>query len=194
MFRPDPNLDHLDLSREAIVAIIESINHPHIGVPGHEPQTTRVTIVGSRNPDGTFSMHIVLYLEDDRANVVYVSDQPRFSREAYPQVEAEALNFIESMGFMVDNANFRKLSPEQQLELMERLPCFHADLEAWAVRNGEVPVGQAEEDDEPDDDILELSPDAVVEEGLILEGQIVAPIPALEPDEVARIARLLASF
>ena len=200
MFQPDPRIGFLEVRREEIVALIESINHPHIGVPGHEPQATRATIVGLRNGDGTFSVFIALYLESAVANVIYVNDQARFDLQTYPEIEGEALMFMESMGFMVDNANYRAQSPEQQLELIARLPCFHADVQAWAASQGllpqaaPAPLGTEEDEDEPDDDVLDLSEAAVVEEGLVFEGVAEESIPALEPDEVARIARLLASF
>ncbi|MDF1562686.1 MAG: hypothetical protein P1V51_06565 [Deltaproteobacteria bacterium] len=198
MFQTDPRIGFLDVRREAIVSIIESINHPHIGVPGHEPQATRATVVGLRNPDNSFSIYIALYLETAVANVIYVNDQQRFDVQAYPEVEAEALMFMESMGFMVDNANYRNLSGEQQLELIDRLPCFHADTRAWATRHGLIAepapaAAPAMDEDEPDDDILDLSEAAVVGE-LVIEGVAEEHIPALEPDEVARMARLLASF
>lgn len=202
MFQPDPRINFLEVRQEEIMAIIESINHPHIGVPGHEPQATRATIVGLRNADGSFSVFIALYLESAVANVVYVNDQARFDLQTYPEIEAEALMFMESMGFMVDNANYRNLGPEQQLELIDRLPCFHGDIAKWATKHGAAPPtptdllagSDDENEDEPDDDVLDLSETAVVEEGLVIEGVTEESIPALEPDEVTRIGRLLASF
>ncbi len=203
MFQPDPRISFLEVRQEEIMAIIESINHPHIGVPGHEPQATRATIVGLRNADASFSVFIALYLESSVANVVYVNDRARFDLQTYPEIEAEALMFMESMGFMVDNAHYRTLDPARQLELIDRLPCFHGDIAGWAAKHGAAPPtaptglvaeGDDENEDEPDDDVLDLSEAAVVEEGLVIEGVAEESIPALEPDEVARIGRLLASF
>jgi len=210
MFQPDPRIKFLKVGRENVVSIIESINHPHVGVPGHSPQTTRAFIVGLRMADGNFAITIALFLEESRINVIYRSDQDRLSVEEYPEIESEALTFMESMGFMVDNTNFRGLEPAAQTTLLETLPCFQADLQAWATRVGFGPAdpeagaasgkaggkaksGAGEDADEPDDSVLDLSESAVIE-GLLIDDDVPVSVPALEPDEVARIARLLASF
>jgi hypothetical protein len=39
-------------------------------------------------------------------------------------VEIEGLQFLESMGFMLDNLNFRNLSPEVQEQTIRRIPLF----------------------------------------------------------------------
>ena len=182
MFVVDPSLGHVEATKENIVSVIESINHPHVGVPGHDTQSTQAFVIGRRNANGSFSLFVALYLEETQTAVVYTSDVPEFGVDQYPEVEAEALMFSESMGFMVDNVNFRALPPDQQDAVIERIPAFHADPKAWAARNAPDTPEAGEEDS---DDVLDLSEAEVVQE---------IKKPALEPDAVERIARLLASF
>ena len=112
--------------------------------------------------------------------------------EEYRDNELEALGFVESMGFMVDNLNFRKLPSEQQTELMTEIPCFQADLEAFAASRAgaEAPAEDGEQVDlSPlEDDVLEL--EEVAEEMV----ETVAASPVLAPEGLAKIARVLGSF
>ncbi|RMG13637.1 MAG: hypothetical protein D6729_14680 [Deltaproteobacteria bacterium] len=183
MFQPNPTLTHIGADRSQVVSIIESINHPHIGVPGFDPQVTQAYVVGVRVPTGLFQIYVYLYLTEDRRAVIYTYSGGAVDLEHYPEVEAEALNFVESMGFMVDNANFRNLPPEEQEALMRSLPCFHADLVAWSAE-GEEALEDAV--------VLEPDEDDVLEPAEILELEELAP--PLDAKSVERIGKLLAAF
>lgn len=125
MFAPDPNIRFLPAVRDQIVAIIESINQPQVSIPGKPPQLVQGYVVGLRNANGTFSIYAALWLTQSSETVVYVNDQRQVPLEAYRDVEVEALTFLESMGFMVDNLNFRNLTPQGQDELLKRVAVFN---------------------------------------------------------------------
>ena len=218
MFRPDPSLTYVDVDRDQVVSIIESIDHPHVGVPGYAPQVTSAYVVGRRNPSGNFAILIFLHLTETNEAVLYVHDLAEVGITEFPDVEAEALTFVESMGFMVDNVNYRNLSPLQQDEILESLPCFRADIASYVPAGSEAeagsdPLAELEEDTA---DILDLDEEAIVgnpalgyDPALDLE-----PPPApmadvleeldevellpdrrpLDPATAARVARLLVSF
>lgn len=192
MFQPDPSLTHIAAGREQIVSIIESINHPHVGVPGYAAQVTSAFVVGRRNPDGTFSIFVYLHLTETNQAVIYVNDNPALDAESFRDVETEALTFVESMGFMVDNVNYRNLTPEQQQETLETLPCFAADLSAFAADAGGDPLDELMDDT---GDVLDLGEDQVLEDLDEIEPE--PPAPAVRPLDAAaaaRIGKLLASF
>jgi hypothetical protein len=117
-------MTHVPVSRERVVAVIESINQPQISIPTKLPQSVQAHLVGLRNPDGTFSIHVGLYLRQSGENVIYSHDRRDLALEAYPEVELEGLQFLESMGFMLDNTNFRNLAPEAQEQTLRRVPMF----------------------------------------------------------------------
>ncbi len=125
MFRPDPSLTHWPASREQVVAVIESINQPQISIPGKPPQAAQAHILGLRQANGTFAIVVGLHLRQTGENVVYVHERPEIPIEAYREVEAEGLHFLESMGFMLDNVNFAKLAPEAQEQTLRRIPLLH---------------------------------------------------------------------
>jgi hypothetical protein len=125
VFEPDPGIRYIPASREQVVALVESINQPQVSIPGKEPQAVQGFLCGLRNQNGSFSIFVSLYLPKTGENVVYASERREVGMEEYRDVEIEGLHFLESMGFMLDNLNFRNLAEPQQIETVKRVPVFH---------------------------------------------------------------------
>lgn len=114
----------LGIIPDQVVAVIESINAPNIGTPlGTE--RTKAYIVGLRLPSGNFTVAIYLHLIESNGVCIYAADPLEVTLEGYPELEAEAIQFAESMGFMLDNLNFRAKPPEEIARLVQVLPFFH---------------------------------------------------------------------
>jgi hypothetical protein len=124
VFEPDPSILFIPASRDQVVALVESINQPQVSIPGKEPQAVQGFLCGLRNANGTFSIYVSLFLAKSHENVVYASDRREVGMEEYRDVEIEGLHFLESMGFMLDNLNFRNLAHAQQVETLKRVPAF----------------------------------------------------------------------
>jgi len=124
VFQPDPTIAFVPAARQQVVALIESLNQPQISIPGKPPQSVQAHLCGLRNPNGSLSLFVSLYLPQSAENVVYVQEPREFPLEAYRSVEADGLHFLESMGFMLDNLNFRNLGAEQQDAILKRVPLF----------------------------------------------------------------------
>jgi hypothetical protein len=125
VFQPDPSIRFVPASREQVVALVESINQSQVSIPGKSPQAVQGYLCGLRNPSGTFSIFVALHLPRAGENVVYLHPQRELSLDEYRDVEIEGLHFLESMGFMLDNLNFRNLGQAQQVETLKRIPLFH---------------------------------------------------------------------
>jgi hypothetical protein len=110
--------------REQVVAIVESINQPQVSIPGKSSQQVFGHLVGMRNGNGSFSIYVALHLPKSGENVVYVHDRRQLTVDEYRNVEVEGLQFLESMGFMLDNLNFRNLSADVQDNTLKRIPLF----------------------------------------------------------------------
>lgn len=124
MYQPDPRLRSIPAARERVVAIVESINQPQVSIPGRPAQAVQGYLVGQRNPGGSFSVYVVLCLTASAENVVYVHDRREVPIEEYRALEVEGLQFLESMGFMLDNLNFRNMTPELQEKTLKRVAAF----------------------------------------------------------------------
>jgi hypothetical protein len=124
VFQPEPSLSWIPVARDAVVAIVESINQPQVSIPGKASQQVFGHLVGVRNPNNTFSIYVALHLPKSGENVVYVHGRRQLSVEEYRDVEVEGLQFLESMGFMLDNLNFRNLAADAQEKTLKRIPLF----------------------------------------------------------------------
>ncbi len=124
MFKPEPSITWVPAAREQVVAVVESINQPQISIPGKSSQQVSGHLVGMRNGNGTFSIYVALHLPKSGENVVYVHDRRQLTVEEYRDVEIEGLHFLESMGFMLDNMNFRNLAADVQVQTLGRIPLF----------------------------------------------------------------------
>jgi hypothetical protein len=123
-FKPEPSITWVPATREQVVALVESINQPQVSIPGKESQQVFGHVCGVRNGNGSFSLYVGLFLPKSGENVVYVHDRRQLTVDEYGEVEVEALQFLESMGFMLDNLNFPDLTPEAQAETLKRIPLF----------------------------------------------------------------------
>ena len=128
MFTVDPSVQQIQASREQIVTLAESINQPHVAVPGKQAQNAQAFVIGIRRPTGDFSVHVYLWLAQTREAVVYSPESGTVPLSAYRDVELEALQFCESMGFMTEPVGFRNLAPEAQDRLLAQLPPFRRQV------------------------------------------------------------------
>ncbi len=124
MLKVDPTLDHVPARREHVIALFESINQPLVNIPKYGTASTGAFVLGTRNDQGAFTAFVYLYQPETRAVVVYVSEPRALALEAYRREEQEAIRFVESMGFMIDNVHFPTLAPPEQDTVMGRIPMF----------------------------------------------------------------------
>lgn len=124
MFTPEPSIQFVPATRDQVVAIIEAINQPQISIPGKQPQAVHGVLCSLRNANGTFSIVVALHLPRSAEHVIYLHEKRQLSAEDYREVQDEGLHFLESMGFMLDNLNFRNMSPELQDQTLKRIPLF----------------------------------------------------------------------
>jgi hypothetical protein len=124
VFKPDLAITTVPATRDQVVAVVESINQPQVSIPGKPAQATVGHLCAVRNANGTLSIYVALHLPKSGENVVYVHDRRQVSLEEYREVEVEGLQFLESMGFMLDNLNFRNLAADVQEQTLRRIPLF----------------------------------------------------------------------
>ncbi len=193
MYEIHPELKSIQTSSEQIVAIIESINNPMVAAAGKPLEPAKAFIVGVRNASGLFSIYVYLHLLQSKECLIYLHDPAEIPMESYHDIELEALQFVESMGFMVDNLNFRNLTVDQRDELMQHLPLFHDDLNEFARR-----MQKDGNENASDEEVLDLAP---LEEGVLdLDGAAEVTAPAGEREAIvsdeglAKIIRMFSSF
>lgn len=141
MYAADPRISFVPATLEQVISLAASLNKPLIAVPGKASQEVQAYVVGAANNAGSYTLFVYLHLSESNDSVVYV-DHERLQIDPgdYPQAEAEALAFVESMGFMVQPLHWESLTGEQKAGLMRTLPCFSRDLKSTAAQaRGESP-------------------------------------------------------
>jgi hypothetical protein len=124
MFTHLPGRLSLGVSPEAVVAIIESINTPNISIPELGTEPTKAYLVGVATPAGGYGIFCYLLFMETNTPIVYISNPPEVPFEQYGALESDAIQFAESMGFILDNMNFRAQPGDVQARIIEQVPFF----------------------------------------------------------------------
>jgi len=132
MFTPLPGHSVVGLPIEQIVAIIESINSPNIAIPELGTEPTKAYLIGCLTPGGGAAIFCYLLQVDTNRPIIYISNPPEVPLDQYAWLESESIQYVESMGFMLDNLGFRSRPPGEQQALYESLPPFREQQQRMA--------------------------------------------------------------
>lgn len=142
MFTIDERYRGLPAKREQVISLHQSLNAPHLAIPGKKAGPAQAFIVGLSGANG-FGCFVYLYLAESADCAVYISGKRNTTPDEYQDEEYEALGFVESMGFMMDNSNWRSLPPPRQDELLKTLPVFFKDPKLSPVPKAKADAKQA---------------------------------------------------
>jgi type IV pilus assembly protein PilF len=126
VFSIDERLKGIPAVKEQVVQLHQSLNQPHLAVPGRKAGPATADVLGLRGPQGC-AVFVYLYLGESGECAVYVPSSGTLPVDRYAELEVAALGFVESMGFIMDNVNFRARSSEEQEDLIRRLPVFRRE-------------------------------------------------------------------
>ncbi len=122
MLQEDPRRTHVEAEPNRIIALYESVNQPSVQPAGRGAQAAQAVVVGLSGPAG-YEVLVALTLTQTGENVVYVLDAPQGEADL-PHALEGALDFAESMGFMLDSTGWSNLDQDRRGELLNRLPAF----------------------------------------------------------------------
>lgn len=126
MFTIDERLGGLPAVKDQVVQLYQSLNAPHLAVPNRRAGPATAYVLGLRGSNG-FAVFVYLYLSESGECAVYVPDNGTVVADRYQAEEGAALTFVESMGFIMDNLNFRGRPPDEQDTLIRTLPVFQRE-------------------------------------------------------------------
>lgn len=162
MFELIADQQAVPLERDAVLEVFSAVNQPQIAAEGVDAQEAQAYICSGHH-QGAFQVYIYLHMRASNIALVYAWDEP-VTKAIYTDVRNDALQFTESMGFMMEDLSVRRLDPVERARLLSRLPIFspleQPEDEGAADEGEDVVVledmGQALP---PDDSILVLRPD-----------------------------------
>ena len=142
MYAIDERLRGLPAVKDQVVQLYQSLNTPHLAIPNKRAGPATAFVLGLRGPSG-FAVFVYLYMHESGECAVYVPSSGTVPAELFQNEEAEALGFVESMGFIMDNLNFRGRPPEEQDAMIRGLPVFMREPPAPAPRaHAGAPAGK----------------------------------------------------
>lgn len=133
MISLDPRSRWIDAQEGEVREVQVSINNPFVAVPGHDSQPTQAVLVTIEKGPGRFSVAVFLHLKQEEAGAVFRPELADVPAEALAQVRAEAVAFVESMGFLMDDTAFARKSPAERHEIFASSPAFHPPVPKAAV-------------------------------------------------------------
>lgn len=159
MFSLDKSFTHLSVRPEQVLGLMQSINAVSVKVPGMPTEPATAFLVGYTLGPAEASLIIHLYYANQNRCAAYVPNPRTFPVAHLGPVKEEACEFLESMGFMLDDPDFPGRPQEEQLSLMAHTPVFHpmekfAEARRSATDEGGLPEAELviEEDDEDGED------------------------------------------
>src|SRR5687767_999070 len=124
MFTIDPSFTHLAIKPERLIGIIQSINSATVMVPGMPSEQASAAIVAWDLGGGRIGLAIHLHYAKLGQAVMYVPQPKQVSAAELAEVTREAIEFLESMGFMLDNPGFTEKSPAEKAALVAEAAAF----------------------------------------------------------------------
>lgn len=155
MFVLEPSKRFIDTQKKSILTFIQSINLPMVAAADHPAEETQAFIITIQNVDRSLETYIYLHLQETNQSVLYAYDEAPFMGDRLDEAEGEALDFVESMGFMMDNMRINKISEEERRVIMEETPAFYADLKHFEPILEKKRAERHQEIISPDEEIVE---------------------------------------
>jgi type IV pilus assembly protein PilF len=129
MIEEDPGRTHLPRDPSRVAALYVATNQPLVQPAGRAAQSARGAVVALER-QGLYEAVVAVTLSESGENVLYAGAQVAHE-ELAPALE-EAVQFAESMGFILDGSGWNNLDEERRLELIDRIPAFHRPPERKA--------------------------------------------------------------
>lgn len=131
MYLIDPQRQTIDFQGRSIISLIQSINQPLIAAADYPAEETQAYVITLQAGDRSLSTYIFFHLQRSNQSVIYYYDQAPFMGDRLVEAETEAVDFVESMGFMMDNLRYDRLPEAERERLQKEIPLFYASLKEY---------------------------------------------------------------
>jgi len=127
MFVRQPARESLAVSSGDILLLLISLNRPMVALEDYATDEADATICTVRRESDMVSTVVHLLLQQGRTALFYTFESDPYPEDLRGPVEEEAVDFVESLGFIMDDTRFADIGPDAQKELLER-PIFTGAL------------------------------------------------------------------
>lgn len=120
MFIWRKEIDKLDISGDKILSLFTSMNDVQVALPGFPSQRSSAFLCAYAVTGGCEAMAILLL--HDLRQLAFYRFKDVFPVEELDAVVQKGVLFLESMGFMLNDMEFKSFGPEQRRQVWETLP------------------------------------------------------------------------
>jgi len=124
LFQPAPDREYVQVDPGSISVVYQSVNSVSVALPGLSAAMARAVIVGYKLESKRYAVVVALHLVDAGKHLLFMHDDPHLDPGGARRAATEAISFVESMGFFVENASWKDLDPVAQRELLANLLVF----------------------------------------------------------------------
>ncbi len=110
--------------KSAVISVLRSTNDAKISSEGHPAQPTQAFVTTLTTQDEKLTTHIIFHLRESQGRIVYSWDGESFAQDQLRSVEEQALDFVENMGFAMDNLKVGALAGTDRNQILDGLPIF----------------------------------------------------------------------
>jgi hypothetical protein len=114
MFTIDPNITDLKIKEKDMEKVFFSMNNHQVATPEMMLEEARSYIMFFREAKGKLSSYIGLHLLLTDRKLFYAHSSNPFPEAEMDSIEEEALCFVEGLGAMLDEVNFKKMSSQDK--------------------------------------------------------------------------------
>jgi hypothetical protein len=162
MFSFAPELDHVPLALDEVLELHVSVNRPQIAAEGLDAQEAHAFFV-SGHGGGRIEAFIYLKMLTSSKALLY-RWRGDLEKSDYPEVREAAIQFTESMGFMMEDMQFRRVADGEKRRLSQEYgvfaPLASAEKQSAVEAEEVVVLEPAPSMMLPEESILDLSLDA----------------------------------
>lgn len=171
MFTIVPDIKYIEATKDEILELYRSANESLVQIPGRQGEDSEAYLI-SLNKGGELQIYLYFFMKESIEGIVYKYTEP-ITKSNYMEARDQGLYFLESMGFIMENTDFRKLPDKEKINLMNSIPPFHPDLSKFAPKK-EKKEAEDEEEGEIEVEVLEEDLETIHEIG---EEEIAEVIP-----------------
>jgi len=140
MFSPNEKLKFLKFSLEEVEEVLASVNAPSVAPQGFTTEVTRAYICSIKRGGGKISIYIYLHLTQTDKCVIYCHDKDPIGPADFSSAKGEAMEFAESMGFIMEKAEVSANTINVLPPFMKDLSLLKKDEEEEEIELKELPA------------------------------------------------------
>jgi len=172
MFVQSKEKTWIEAKIDEVVYLSGSVNRPVVVLPDYSPEPAQAYVCIVRRDKG-YEVYVYLHLIHSNVPILYVWDAGAVPKELVPDVRRSALEFTESMGFMMSDYRWRELKPQEKQEVYNSVPIFFQDISSFKeeVEEEMLEIEPAEEEElvvEP----VEEEPETITEGDFVLKEEV----------------------